>query len=352
MVKLNLYYCSEHELHFPSSASPENPDRIKKIYRYLVNRQESMPFLKIVDKVKPATESDLLRIHEASYLEFIKKAVERGNTFLGDSTYLSRGSIIAAEFAAGAAIAACTDVIDEKADFGYALTRPPGHHATSDKFGGYCLFNNAAIAIAYLREMKKARRVFICDWDAHAGNGTMRIFYEDPDVYKFSIHRDPHDFYPHDGFLYQIGHGEGRGYTANMEMPPGSGNDEYLVVLEELVIPLIKQYKPDLILGLNGFDAHFSEPNVGLKLTASGYRTLVEKLAKLGKLVILQEGGYNQNNPVLANVIVNALGGKTLVVTEDFDPLSSAVTGTLKTRKVVEEKVKELKSALKEYFNL
>ncbi|MEM3513643.1 MAG: hypothetical protein QXH13_05660, partial [Thermoplasmata archaeon] len=78
----------------------------------------------------------------------------------------------------------------------------------------------------------------------------------------------------------------------------------------------------------------------------------VEKLAKLGKLVILQEGGYNQNNPVLANVIVNALGGKTLVVTEDFDPLSSAVTGTLKTRKVVEEKVKELKSALKEYFNL
>ncbi|MCX8173175.1 MAG: histone deacetylase [Thermoplasmata archaeon] len=352
MVKVNLYYCSEHELHFPSSASPENPDRIKKIHRYLVNRRENLPFLKILENVKPATEADLLRIHEASYLEFIKKAVERGNTFLGDSTYLSRGSIIAAEFAAGAAIAACSDVMEEKATYGYALTRPPGHHATADKFGGYCLFNNAAIAIAYLQEMRKAKRVFICDWDAHAGNGTMRIFYECPDVYKFSIHRDPHDFYPHDGFLYQIGHGEGRGYTANMEMPPGAGDEEYMMVLDELVIPLIKQYSPDLILGLNGFDAHFSEPNVGLKLTAKGYNVIVSKLAKMGKMVILQEGGYNQNNPVLAHVIVNALAGKTVEVREDFDPLSSAVTGTQKTRKVVEEKIGELKGALREYFNL
>ncbi|MEM4294006.1 MAG: histone deacetylase [Thermoplasmata archaeon] len=352
VVKVNLYYCNEHELHFPGSASPENPERIKKIYRYLVTKKDTMPFLEIVEKVKPAMEEDILRIHEESYLNFIKNTVERGNTFLGDSTYLSRGSVVAAEFAAGAAIAACTDVLDEDADFGYALTRPPGHHATADKFGGYCIFNNAAIAIAYLQEMKKVKRVFIFDWDAHAGNGTMRIFYETPEIYKFSAHRDPHDFYPHDGFLYQIGHGEGRGYTANMEMPAGSGDEEYLMVLEELVVPLIKEYKPDLILGLNGFDAHFSEPNVGLKLTANGYREIVSRLAGLGKFVILQEGGYNQKNPLLAHVILSTLGGKSIEVKEEFDTLSSAVTRTQKTRKIVEEKIKELKDLLRDYFNL
>ncbi|MGC8912408.1 MAG: histone deacetylase family protein [Thermoplasmata archaeon] len=350
-MKVNLYYRSEHELHFPACASPENPERIRKIYTYITHRAEKMPFLKIVNDFAPATEEDILRIHEKNYFEFIKKCAERGYSFLGDSTYITSGSVVAAEFAAGAAIRAAVDVLLGHTEYAYALTRPPGHHASADKFGGYCLFNNAAIAIAYLMEKKGIKRVFVLDWDAHAGNGTMRIFYECPYVYKFSIHRDPHDFYPHDGFAYQIGHGEGRGYTANMEMPPGSGDEEYNMVLENLVIPLINQFKPDLIIGLNGFDAHFSEPNIGLRLTAKGYRTLVQKISKLGKLVILQEGGYNQNNPMLAHLLVNVLANTPVEYHENFDTLSSTVTANQKIRKILTEKIKELQGLLENYFS-
>jgi len=352
VVKVNLYYRNEHELHFSATASPENPERIKSVYKYLTSNAVSLPFMNIVTNFQSATEEDILRVHEASYLDFLKKAIIRGSSFLGDSTYISRGSIIAAEWAAGAAIQACTDVLDGFADYGYALTRPPGHHATSDKFGGYCIINNAAVAVRYLQEKKGVKRVFIFDWDAHAGNGTMRIFYECPEVFKFSVHRDPHEFYPHDGFAYQIGHGEGRGYCVNMEMPAGSGDEEYNRVLDELVVPLITQYKPDLIIGLNGFDAHFSEENVGLKLTANGYRNIIRKISKLGKFVILQEGGYNPSNKKLAHVIVSTLGGVDVEIKEDFDALSSALTSSQKVHKIVQDKIGELKSILKDYYAL
>ncbi|RLF48699.1 MAG: hypothetical protein DRN20_04000 [Thermoplasmata archaeon] len=353
--RIAMVYTKRHMIHRPSTASPENPERIEKIYRYVYGKKDSMPFLNIIEDFEPAKLSDLLRVHERNYVDFVRNYCNRGGGFLGNSTYFGKNSYIAATYAAGGAIKAADIVYSREYDFSFALVRPPGHHASSDKYGGFCIFNNGAIAARYLQEVRGAKRIMFIDWDAHAANGTMEVFYDDPTVLLISIHRDPNIAYPHDGFLHQIGRGRGRGYTINIEMPEGSGDAEYARVFNEIIAPVYRQYSPDFVIGCNGFDSYYKDPYEKLMLTAQGYYEFVGSIAKLvgkNRFMVLMEGGYNKDNGLLTEIILNAMAGVEMEFEDSLDTLSSSMMRREKVSKVLDDKLRDLKNILSDFFDL
>ena len=194
-------------------------------------------------------------------------------------------------------------------------SRPPGHRATQDTYGGFCLFNNPALVA---RALAASGRVMIINWDAHASNGTKRIFYADPGVLTVSIHRDPVGFFPNEGFVEEIGVGPGRGFSVNVPMPKGSSDDDYLAAFDVIVAPLHRQFRPKYVVVECGFDAHRLDPVGGQRLTSSGFRELGRRLARLqGKnLILTLEGGYNANTiGRLAHRLLLALRGSAISAT-------------------------------------
>jgi acetoin utilization deacetylase AcuC-like enzyme len=354
--KCGIFYNSNHIVHRSDMSSPENPTRLVKIMNFLQGRLKlfDRPDCKLFTEFPPAAEEDLLRAHDIGYINFIRNYCQKGGGFLGDSTYLAPNTYKAAVTSAGAVMEANRQVACGELATAFAIVRPPGHHASMDKFGGYCIFNNAAVASRYLQAKGLAQKILIVDIDAHAGNGTMRIFYEDPTVINLSVHRDPHDFYPHDGFIHQIGKGKGRGYNINVEVPEGSGNDEYLMILENIVRPVITDYMPDYVMCLMGFDAHYTDNQSNLQLTSTGYYEFVKRLKKMngGKLCVVLEGGYNSaENVNLAHTIIYSLMGEPAPYEDSIDGLSGTVTRNVKTRSILENNLIELIDLLGGYYH-
>lgn len=353
--RVALVHNLNHILHRSESSSPENPERVTRIIQYLKARTPLLtdgPCSLMVD-FPPASEEDLLRVHDKSYLDFLRRTALRGSTFLGDSTYISPQTFSVAASAAGGAMEALRLVATAEYDASFAIVRPPGHHASMDRFSGYCLINNAAVAIRYVQAMLGVQKVMAVDWDAHAGNGTMRVFYEDPSVLMVSMHRDPNEYYPHDGFGHQIGRGPGRGFNVNVEMPEAAGDAEYALVYDELVSPLAKSFKPDLIVGLVGFDAHYKDGQSGLNMTNQGYYKMAENLMGInGKLALVLEGGYSSANPTIAQAVISALAGLPAPCEEGVDALAAAVTRRKKTRAILEDNIEDLKELLSEFHSL
>jgi len=350
--KVGIIYSPKHLEHSHTQSSPENPERIQQIYNYIKSREELFKDkCDIFTDVKVASEKDILEVHNASYIDFIKKYCNSGGGFLGDSTYLCPKSYEVASYAVGGAIRAAELVLEGKYDFGYALVRPPGHHASSNSYGGFCILNNGAILARRLQKMGMKKIMFV-DWDVHAGNGTMKIFYQDPTILKVSIHRSPKDFYPNEGFSNQIGEKEGLGFSVNLELPEGSGDNEYMLSFIEIVIPLYEQFKPDFVIGCCGFDAHHSEKYTKMNMTSEGLFAIVKSISRIskGKMVVLMEGGYNKNNAKLAHTIINALCGKTLPFEEKVNSLSSSYSKREKVHRLANENIASLKGHLKEYW--
>lgn len=345
-----------HIVHRSDTSSPENPRRLIQVMNFLEGRLKlfSKPEFELVTDFPEASEDDLRRVHDVDYIKFVKNYCLRGGGFLGNSTYFAPHSFRAACASAGGVMLAVEMVADEKVEATFSLTRPPGHHASTDKFGGYCIFNNVAVAARGLQAKGKAGKIMIVDWDAHAGDGTMRIFYEDPTVLTLSVHRDPHDFYPHDGMGHQIGRGDGRGYNVNVEMPVGSGDEEYAMVFEEVIRPIYKSFRPDQLIGVVGFDAHYSDLQANLQFTAGGHYDMVTGLKKMngGTLPVVLEGGYTSENTNMAHTILNALVGAKRPYVEDVDSLSISVTRPQKTRTMLEAKIAELRGLLSDYHDI
>lgn len=293
--------------------TPECPERFIKAMWYL---QKSAVFdndaCSLIGDFDAVDDSYLLRVHDDSYVNFIDSYSKAGGGFLGDSTYIVSESYNVAKLSAGAAVKAGSLVADGHYSYTFALTRPPGHHASKNKYGGFCLFNNAAILAKYLQKEKNIGKIMIIDWDAHAGDGTMDIFYDDPNVLFVSLHRDPHGFYPRKGFCEETGIDAGKGYTVNVEMPPGAGDEEYVFAFDEIVMPLIDKYSPEFIICSCGFDAHYKEKNIGLNMTSEGYYQMSLRIASKfpNNFVLLMEGGYHDFNGQLCHSVLSALMGK------------------------------------------
>ncbi len=296
---------------------PEHHARLEAVMTLLresgeLDRLAELPFA-------PATASQLCAVHVDAYVELVKQLSARGGAMLGPDTYINRASFEAAAAAAGAALAATRAVLAGDVQRAFALVRPPGHHAFADHGEGFCLFNNIALAAKYALgdapdNSTRARppvleRVMIVDWDVHHGNGTQSIFYQDPRVLFVSIHQLP--LYPLSGRVDEVGAGAGWGTTVNVPLPPGVGDDGYARVLDEIVVPLARRYRPQLLLMSAGFDAHWLDELAGMAVSLRGFARIVAALAELsdelceGRLVATLEGGYDHD--VLSYGVLNTL---------------------------------------------
>jgi acetoin utilization deacetylase AcuC-like enzyme len=210
--------------------------------------------------------SALEGVHSLRYLERVRESVQRGGGPLGPDTSTNEHSLRSAELAVGAAISAVDSAIEGTTSF--APIRPPGHHAGPGYSMGFCLLNNAAVAAAHARS-RGLSRIAILDWDVHHGNGTQHVFYEDPDVLYLSAHRSP--FYPGTGDVEESGEGEGGGFTVNVPLPAGSGDEEYTAVFTGIFLPVLREFEPELLIVSAGYDCHRADPLGGMGLGGDSF---------------------------------------------------------------------------------
>ena len=252
---------------------------------------------------RPASEDELAVYHTHDYIAGIRACAAGGPRRgpwgdVDDETVISPGSFEAALYAAGGAINAVSAVLEGRVRNVYALLRPPCHHALSNHAMGFCIFNNTVIAAHQARNVYGLERVMIVDWDVHHGNGTQNAFYQDSHVLFLSLHQQ--DWFPRQaGELEQVGSGAGVGYTVNIPLPPGTGDRGYRAAFEQIVLPIGRQFRPQLILITAGQDASWLDPLAMMMMTMDGYRTIASLMVELanevcdGRLVMLQAGGYS-----------------------------------------------------------
>lgn len=291
-----LYYdaaCLEHD----TLDHPENAERLVVAMALL---EESGLLERLArPECRDATEEELTRIHRREHIEQIRHISSRGPVMLPPDTIANKGTYTAALRAAGAVVAAVESVCRGEYDNAFCLVRPPGHHAIAGRAMGFCFFNSVAVAAAHARAALDLGRVAIVDIDIHHGNGTQDAFYADPDVLYVSTHQYP--FYPGTGHWRETGEGRGVGATVNVPLPFGCGVPEFALVFDEVVMPALYRFRPDLVLVSAGFDAHWADPidGAGLRLTCEGYAGLVRRLMLAavemchGRIVVALEGGYN-----------------------------------------------------------
>lgn len=281
--------------HDPGFGHPESPDRLRVIYEMLELPEQKKRYQ--FPKFKPATDEILALNHTKPHIARV--AATDGKTFasLDPDTSTSPKSHAAARLAAGAVVEAVRMVTTGEADNAFALVRPPGHHAESDHTSGFCLFNNIAIAAHYAIKHLGLDRILIVDWDLHHGNGTQHSFYDTDKVLYFSTHQYP--YFPGTGSLHETGTGAGEGFTINVPLPGGQDDHAYARIFNELLVPMTRAYKPELILVSAGFDISLGDPLGAMSVSRSGFAYLTGVLQDLaaelcqGRLILALEGGYD-----------------------------------------------------------
>ncbi|MFN3763217.1 MAG: histone deacetylase [Anaerolineae bacterium] len=304
---------------------PGHPENARRLERIIAALRDTGVLERLTPvEARPATEEELARVHTPGYIAQVRRVAERGGGHLDADTYMNARSYDAAVMAAGGLLALVEAVVEGRVRNGFALVRPPGHHALPDRGMGFCLFNNVAVAARHAQTLPGIRRVFIADIDVHHGNGTQAVFEADPTVFYFSTHEYP--YYPGTGHWSEAGVGEGEGSVLNVPLPAGVGDQGYLRVYEELVWPLARRFRPDLILVSAGYDSHWQDPLAMMQLSLTGYARIARELVAMagelcgGRIVFTLEGGYHLD--VLAHGVLNAfyalLGEET--VSDPFGP--------------------------------
>jgi len=280
----------EHEY----AGHPERPERLAAIIESLeagglLARMQPL-------SVRDVTDEELLRVHEPALVAAVRATAADGGGWLDADTYVNETSDKIAVMAAGAVVTALDAVISGEVGQAFAAVRPPGHHATPSTPMGFCLFNNVAVAAAAALA-QGVERVAIVDWDVHHGNGTQEIFIDEPRVLYVSSHVSP--FYPGTGHFSETGSGDAEGTTINIPLPSGSGDRAFADAYEQVVIPALRRFRPEIILVSSGWDAHVRDPLAPLALSTAGYSHiagLVLDEAKVlcdGRVVASLEGGYD-----------------------------------------------------------
>lgn len=305
METSDVYYDPQFLSH-DTGAHPENGQRLVVALQALLDSGIALEW----PEVRPASVEAVTRVHHPAYVQALERMASEGGGRLDWDTAVSSASYDAALLAAGAGIAAVERAIAEHRR-AFMLVRPPGHHARPSRGMGFCLFNNVAVAAAHALDATGLERVLIVDWDVHHGNGTHESFYADPRVLFFSMHEADH--YPGTGFVDEVGAGKGEGFTINVPLRAGDGDGAVLAAFDSLLLPVAREFKPQLILVSAGYDGRRGDPLGDLSYSQDAFqwmtarlRAAAEELGAEGPLLFL-EGGYSPE--MLSSSIVATLRG-------------------------------------------
>jgi acetoin utilization deacetylase AcuC-like enzyme len=280
-----------------TGAHPERPSRLRWVDEYL--DKAGLPARCVTGTYQSLTEAAVMTIHHPRQVRRAREVAEQGGGRIDADTVVSPESYQVALAAAGACVSAVEQVLEGADKTALCLVRPPGHHATQDTSMGFCLFNNIALAAEHARRLYQLNRILIVDWDVHHGNGTQDIFFADPQITFFSIHRYGWGFYPGTGAEDETGTGPGLGYTFNAAIKYGTSRPDYHSHFESVLEKAADKIKPELVLLSAGFDAHAQDPIGSLGLEVEDFVRMSRSVLEVarthahGRLVSCLEGGYN-----------------------------------------------------------
>jgi len=313
---------------------------IEELERSGILKEESC----LMIEPEQASIENLELVHRSDYIEMVREVCESGGGVLdlGD-TQVSRDSFDVARLAVGGALKAVDKVMNEECKNAFAFLRPPGHHAGPYYAMGFCIFNNVALAGAYLLRHFGLARILILDIDAHHGNGTQEIFYDTDRVLYISLHQDPRGF-PGTGFIDEVGKDKGLGYTVNIPFPLQTGDSAYWRAIKEIVIPIVSQYKPQFVLVSAGFDGYHGDTVAGLSLSAFIYPRAFGVILDLAhrfchdRVVAVLEGGYRLSflRKAAVSTVAQMAGLKYKI--RDKRPLLN-----LETQRIAEQTIEDVK---------
>ena len=331
---MKVFYHEKYLEHVLHPEHPECPERLIGIMDFLKTHHIETD----ISEPKTCTEKEAIRVHTKEYFEYIR-TLDSG--WVDVDTPIHPLTVEIALLSAGGAKSAALWSFENKRP-AIALIRPPGHHAGRFFGGGFCYFNNIAIATQTIIDKYNVKKIMILDFDVHHGNGTQDIFYQRNDVLFLSTHLYPH--YPGTGAIHETGEGSGEGFTINLPLPHGSGDSTFEMIFEKIIYPVTDEYCPEMFLISLGVDAHYMDPLGGLTLSSNGYYALVASSIKLAnkycenRIAITLEGGYSI--PALAEVVGTVISeGKTKNVLKYIEKLDTDCIG----KAVIEESIKTLK---------
>ncbi|UCG53467.1 MAG: histone deacetylase [Candidatus Latescibacterota bacterium] len=294
MLKTGYVLDKRYQNHINPPGHPERSERIAALLDLMKNyKREGL----VRVEPRPATVDELESTHDRQHIDRVAATAEKEHFVFDLDTHASSRSYETALLSTGGLLALIDSVMKGDIDNGFALVRPPGHHAERDRAMGFCLFNNVAVAARYLKNQYDLSRILIMDWDVHHGNGTQNSFYDDDSVLYVSTHEYPH--YPGTGALDELGTKKGLGYTVNLPFPPGYGDEEYIEAFHRIVEPVARQFDPDFVLISAGFDGHELDPLSQIRLTTKGFSAMTGSLLSVardhagGRMAAVIEGGYH-----------------------------------------------------------
>lgn len=323
IVKDNRYL--QHSAGF---AHPESPERLRAVYDMLASPAMAGKFTEI--EAREATHAEIGTIHSSSYIDFVAGTAGRECVMLDPDTATSPETYSIAKLAAGGVLNAIDSVVEGRVDNAFAFVRPPGHHAEPDAAAGFCIFNNIAIGAMHAVLKHGMQKVLIVDWDLHHGNGTQHSFYDDQRILYFSTHQYP--YYPGTGALDEIGRGKGKGYTVNVPLSGGAGDDAFVKIFRRILVPVAEEFRPEIVLVSAGFDIYFQDPLGSMRVTPEGFAALTRILMNVadecckGRLVASLEGGYNISGLMKsAKAVLKEMSDETVVSEDDIAVFEQAI---------------------------